>query len=312
MNIFTEAGILTDIYSEYLKLINYYYNTKRQTPLVKYYNLNMDISIVNENLNSSYDIYSNSGLYFDLLDFTPAYYLTPVLNISSSIPDLAGQMMDASTTIVVYTIKYPRISDIISFYSPIQKDKEIFRVVNVKTATSALSSTPSVHFYELDLEYAPMLTLESLKVNSRYIYDFSIEKYVPYQDFVQKTQVLENLKTKFQEIMTYYSPKLDMFIIENTVPIFPNQLVLEVKKIFDKKFRRIFNDLKSPFGYYFKYFIENYNLTEVNLNETFEIINLDSGEIETRFFTFFPEYISIYNVSNQILSIISELSREIY
>jgi hypothetical protein len=75
-------------HNEYLKLINYYMNTKRPSTFVRYFNINIDNSIYDEKTDATYDLYHVSNIRFNLYDFTPSFYLAPVLNASGNITDL--------------------------------------------------------------------------------------------------------------------------------------------------------------------------------------------------------------------------------
>lgn len=249
-NILHEPKIIESYYQEYFKLINYYSNVDRTSVFVKYFNIDFDNSVIEESLNSSYKIYSSSGIKFNLYEQTPVFYIGPLLNMSSSVPDLRGQMMDAMTSIVTYSIERPRIHDIVSFYSPILNG-EIFRVDNIKTSTNAIRSDPAVNWYELDLEYAPIVDLEKLNTIKNYIYDLSAEKYIDKLAYIDQIKIYSQLESYFNELTNkYYDAFNDLYRFEDFIPLCVNELIIMFKSEYDNKYKRLFEFISTPYGYY--------------------------------------------------------------
>ena len=279
-----DAKLVQDYHTEYFRLINHYLNVTRNAVYVKYYNINNFDSTYHDKLDSTFDIYTISNINFDLYDLTPAFHIQPVQNRSANVTDLKGQMMDGTSTIVVYTLKRPKIHDVLTFYAPTE-DSEIFRVVNVTTPTNAIHATPSVNFFELELEYAPIKDAKGLKMNKRYVYDISREQYVEYGEYTKYIQKLDRYKIILNKLLSLYDECNDLYQVGNLVPLVTNEILILFKRCFYSDYKRLFEKYKYPFGYT-DIFPEQYypNLISFTFNDvtcdTYLIYNLDTKEIE--------------------------------
>lgn len=246
MNIHREPALVQDYHLEYFRLLRYYANLRRQAVFVRYYNIAFEDSSYEPVLESTYD---RLGIRFNLYEFTPAFNLTPVLNQSSYAPDLRGQMAEGFSSIVVYTIPRPRIGDVVAFYEPL-KEGEYFRVINLKTAVYGLRTDPSVEWFELDLEYAPIKKLDDLTVINRFVYDLAEEAYLPFDRFRGRLETVEEIRRVCREIVSYYDESSDLYRVGEMTPTAPNVLIWLFKAKFQQGFRRLFEELPAPFGYW--------------------------------------------------------------
>jgi len=245
-----------DYHNEYLKLINYYQNTKRPTAFIKYYNINNMASIhTEEEMDTTYDIYSHSEIRFDIYDLTPCNYILPITNTTTAVSDMAGQMYDGVESLVIFSIKRPRIHDLVTFYPPIMSE-EVFRVSSIRTQLNAVHALNAVNWFELQLEYAPVGDLSHLKIEKNYVYDASNEKNILKKDYEQYLNNLDKLKEALKLIEPFYCIKNDMYIIKNKehttktyIPIELNEMICYIKNYFSKKYKDLFQNLKKPYGY---------------------------------------------------------------
>ena len=299
-------------HNEYLKLINFYMNTKRPSVFVRYYNIDIDSSKYDEKLEATYDLYHISSIKFNVYDFTPSYYLAPVVNAAASVQDLRGQSMDATSSIVVYTIDAPRIHDLIMFYGPIQSG-EIFRVSGLRTAVNAIHSDPNVKWFELELEYAPIRQsqIQDLELLNHYVYDMSNEKYVTYNDYYEFTQKITKLNEILTKISKYYDPFYDLYHFNQLAPIEVNETLIFFKKQFSDKYKRLYEKYPMPYGYLeqmnFSQVYDNYrSIPFVSNNYSYNVLNLITKQFE--------EYEwSISNNSDQVgLNELLNLSYQIF
>lgn len=243
-----DPKLVQDYHTEYFKLINYYSNVTRNAVYVKYYNINRFDSTFHDDLESTYDIYTISNVTFDLYDLTPAFYIQPVQNRSTNVTDLKGQQMDGASSIIVYTLQRPKIHDVLTFYAPTE-NSEIFRVANISTPTNALHATPSVNFFELELEYAPIKDTKALKMNKRYVYDISREQYVEYSQYTEYIQKLERYKLILDDLLLLYDEQTDLYKSDDLIPIVVNEILILFKRQFFADYERIFESYPFPFGY---------------------------------------------------------------
>lgn len=243
-----EPQLIQEYYTEYLKTINRYHNITRNSLFIKYHNINEVQSIYDEKDDATYDIYNISNIVFDVYDFTPAYFTAPVLNRSANVIDLQGHLLDGSGTLTVYTIKKPMIHDIITFYPPINAS-EIFRVVNISTPTNALHAQEVVSWFELEIEYAPLKTVNNLKLNKNYVYDISNEKNILYEEYEQLISKLNKIGEFLEFINKYYDGIKDVYRIDDLIPFCLNDIIIYIKKHYNNYYRRIFEKTKSPYNF---------------------------------------------------------------
>jgi len=247
-SVFQEPSNVENYYKEFVSLIEYYKNLRRPSVFIKYYNIDDRRSSFDSELKTTYDIY-NSDIRFNIYSLTPTIYLLPITNMTSSIVDLNGMMYDGLSSIVVYTIDTPKVHDLIEFYPPIQS-KEIFRVVSIRSQINAIHSEPSIKWFELQLEYAPLKTIENLKIEKHFVYDFSNEKYVEYNIYTKKVDLLNQLQGLIVELNKYYNEKYDLYITtDKKVLVETNEVVYFFKNHFSSMYTRLFENLKTPYGY---------------------------------------------------------------
>ncbi len=282
-----DPQIVQTYHGEYLKLINFYMNVKRPSSFVRYFNIDIVQSVYDEKLEATYDLYHVSNIKFNIYDFTPTYYLAPVMNAAANVPDMRGQHMDASSSIVVYTISAPRIHDLIMFYGPVQSE-EIFRVSGLRTAVNAVHSDPNVKWFELELEYAPITQtqIQELRILDHFVYDLSSEQYLKYTDYYSFTQKISRIETILNSFSKYYDPYYDLYQFNQIVPIEPNEILILFKKLYSDKYKRLFEKFNLPYGY-----LDVMNFTQkypsVDLlpyiigNYNYNVYNLISKEIES-------------------------------
>lgn len=271
-------------HTEYLKLINYYMNTKRPSTFVRYFNIDIDNSTYDDKLDATYDLYHVSNIKFNIYDFTPSYYFAPVVNAASNVPDLRGQMMDATSSIVVYSIESPRIHDVLMFYGPVASG-EIFRVTGLRTPVNAVHSNPNVRWFELELEYAPIKTTQELKILNHMVYDLSEEKYITYTDYQAFTKNVKSCELIFDELIKYYDMYNDLYQSNQLAPVEVNEVIIFFKKIYAIKYKRIYEKYNLPYGYLDKMNFTQYYSSVDSLpfkigNYTYHVYNLITKKVE--------------------------------
>ena len=276
-----EPIYVKSIYEEYFKLINYYHNIDRMGIFVKYFNLNVHESTYDEKTISTYDNYSYSHLEFDVYDLTPVFMISQVTNRSSMTSDLSGTMMDGETTIVTYTLERPRIHDLISFYEPIKSD-EIFRVTNISTPVNAIHSNNAVNWYELELQYAPVEDITTLRNNKSYVYDLAKQQYLKKDDYIKNIKLLDDIKNILIELNKFYNIRYDCYVAENKIPLIVNDIIIKLKQKYSKDYNKVFENTKYPFGYLvFKNFDNDINLINYSNNTllNYKYIDLNNKQI---------------------------------
>ncbi len=276
-----EPKLLQDYYEEFLGQINTYQNVMRAGVFIKYFNINVAQSVYEQHAKSTFDNYAVSDIKFDIIELTPVFYIAPVSNSTANTPDLDGQRIDGSSTLVLYTIKRPRIHDLIEFTHPV-KSGEIFRITNVRPAVNMMHSKPAVGWFDVDIDYAPIKDTSKLRIENHYVYDLSKEKNILYADYIAKLNWLNDINDIAMEVMEYYYPKEDLYAVENLVPIHINEIMIEFKKKFDNNWNRLFDGIRNPYGF-FDYLTQSNNTLNtliVDKSKTmYTVFNLDTNQI---------------------------------
>jgi hypothetical protein len=281
-----EPNLVSHYQKEYINLLNYYNQVNRPSLFVKYYNISLS-STYEEKSFSTYDHYMVSDIKFNIYEYTPLFFAQTINNRSNYQDDNSGFSLQTQSGVIVNTIKRPRINDLIELYQPIENSFEIFRVMNFNTVTTLLHSDPSTEWFELEIEYAPIETTQSLKILNHYIYDLSDEKNILLTEYKQKIMILQKIDEILKKINKYYSKQLDLYLLDfKYIPISLNDLIYLLKTKFSSKFKRLIEAYKTPYGFKYHtslplpYYETNplFNLKEYD--NYIDVFNLETKEIE--------------------------------
>lgn len=199
-NSLQETPYVEQLYTEYLQQINRYKNLYRQSVFCRYYNINIKLSDFDSKVNGTFDRY-NSGIMYDVYDYTPLFSVTPIVNESENSEDMFGQKFIANADITTYTINEPRIEDLVIFNNKPNDGNEIFRVINIRASINSMNSDPNIHYFQSSIEYAPIVDLSKLNIMNRYCYCLPMEKYLFQNDFVEfvkNVSLFNKILNKFQ------------------------------------------------------------------------------------------------------------------
>jgi len=287
-NILTETTLVEQIYQEYLTLVNYYKNIKRPSIFVRYLNVNINDSIYDIGLEGVFDRY-NSGVKYDVYDFTPMYYTSQVLNDPTSNVDLTGQVFNGYLNVITYTIAKPRIEDLIVLTYPPEGGGEIFRVSNVRASLNAINSTPSVNWNELTLEYAPLTDIKKLNLLNIYVYSLAEETYMFNDSFLTYIAELEKLSSLFSSMQSSFNNNLEGYYYNNIIPLYENNIIYEFLTSMSK-YSKYFETSKRPFV------IKNYGTTTC-LDLSGDTITCPTITPTTKSILKYSETINIYDLA---------------
>lgn len=275
LTVLNEPKLVQSYNTEYYRLINFYSNVKRPSAFIKYYNLATDISPHDKITAETYDSYIKTNNVWDVYDITPTQIISAIQNTPEQIPDLKGQMIISTTTILTYTIDSPKIGDLVTFYKPVESD-EVLRVTNVRLQLNSNYSSEPVKWYELDLESAPIQfdELDQLIKRNHYVYDLSVENNIEYAFYKKYVEAMNRLRELLVFFNQYYIAEKDLYCIHNNIFCETNELIYYIKKEFNNKYIRLFETIKSPLGYWDRYcpFIYN-SLDDINIVNEFNIID---------------------------------------
>lgn len=209
-NVFVESTLTQAYYSEYLSIVNKYKNVKRPSVFCRYFNINMNASVYNGEMEGSFDRY-DSGILYDSYDLTPLYYSSQLINDSAYTEDLKGEQFQGNINVTCYTINKPRHEDILMYIYPPQDGGEIFRVSNVRSAINAMTSSPGVNWFELTLEYAPIIDHEKLKILNHYVYSLAQQKYLFKDNFVLMLRQTEKINSLFKDLKLSFNRDIELY-----------------------------------------------------------------------------------------------------
>ncbi len=250
-NVLDENKYVENIYGEYLTNINRYQNLKRNSIFVRYLNINKEASTFISDTKSTFDRY-NSGVQYDIYDYTPLFSSSQVINEIESSNDLIGFQFSAPLTVTVYTIKTPRIEDLLIFNRPPQDGFEIFRVSRISSSLNAMNSSPTTSWFQLTLEYAPIEDLNKLNYLNHYAYSLPLQKNLFLKEFkreLQETDLLVSVFSLFEK--NHFSSFYDLYYMNynglKIVPLYENYIIYEL--LANKgPYEDHFYNFKRPYG----------------------------------------------------------------
>lgn len=268
-NNIVETLYVEKLYTFFLQTVNRYHNIERKSVFCRYLNINPSASGYDLNSAGTFDRY-NSGVQYDLYEYTPLYYSSQVVNESTDVSDMKGQMFQGSLSVITYTIKTPHIEDLIIFNRAPQIGTEIFRVDHIRASINAMDSTPNVNWFELTLEYAPLVEFNKLNILNKYAYTMPMQKYISISDFSR----LVNDTTRFVEIWKQFitesydkNSELYTYTYNGNVyaPLAENQIIYKFLAT-KNEFQDHFNNVPRPYGV--KYLGESgfYNLSNKTIS----------------------------------------------
>lgn len=246
-----DPDIVNKSYNEYLKLIKYYQGVKTKGLYVKYFNIDIFNSSYDDQLKNTYDRFTSSDIKYNLYDYTPIFYIQSLTNRTGSVDDLDGQRMDGASSVVIYSISRPKIDDLITFYAPINNE-EIFRVAEITTPVNALHSKQELTWFQLELDYAPIKDISIIKTLNHFVYDISKQTYITFTEYKEFLNKLTNLTKLLIPLNSYYNQIKDYYFAENKIPLNTNELIIFIKRKYNNEYKRLFEEIKLPYGYFDK------------------------------------------------------------
>lgn len=213
--------------SEYLTLVDRYKDLKRNSIFCRYYNVNenasSELNTISYNKFSSYDVY----------DYTPLFKIDQVSDTVSDNQQQSGLSFSAEFSASTYTIVGPKINDIVTFPYEANDKKLIYRVKNLTTSLNG-----NVKFFNLNLEYAAITSIDSLKLVNRYVYlipeGINITS-IYYLEFIKH---LANIKNQLESIE--FDSSLELYL---DFDHYENLIIFD----FLNKFDSYFYNVNKPF-----------------------------------------------------------------
>lgn len=249
-----EPRLIQEYSTELFRLTNYYSNLKRTAIFVKYYNLAMDESPRKDVTLETYDDYIKTQNKWNVYELTPVQIMGAIQNTPENAMDLKGHSILSATTMQLYTIDNPRIGDLVTFYKP-SESEEVLRVVGIRMQLNSNYSTEPMKFYEVDLETAPIKfsNVSKLLKHEHYVYDLTIERNVEYTYYKEYIQQMKKLEELLNELKPYYLHQHDFYGADGSAVCEVNELMYYVKAKFNNKYYRLFENVRSPYGYWDHY-----------------------------------------------------------
>lgn len=313
-NILPETVYVENLYGEYISFVNRYQNLRRPSIFARYLNINKDASGYNKETKSTFDRY-DSGVQYDIYDYTPLFYTAQVLNEGQDTPDLKGQMFQGSLNLILYTIQEPRIEDLVIFNRPPQEGVEVFRVDHIRASINAMTSTPNANWFEVTLDYAPLVDLEKLNYLNHYVYSLPMQKNIFASDFKRMVEETELMNDLFYTLSSnYFDSNNELFFYidddgKKIEPLFENKIIYQFLA-YKNQYQDHFNNVPRPFG--IKRFGENGYLDAQTrkLLEDYEVNTENFDFVETIMHQETP--VNIFQIVHLIRLWIWERDRKVY
>jgi hypothetical protein len=248
-NINPEVLYVSKLHEEYFRLINHYYNVKRNTFFVRYFNINKSLSTIEEDVKSTFDKFNVNGIVYDCYDYTPLFYIAQLTNDYIEDNETAGHIFAGNITVSTYTIKKPALDDLIMFAYPPYNKKEIMRITNIRTSIGSMYSTPEVNAFELTLEYAPIKDVDKLKIKNNYVYSLTEEKNLKLDDYVLLIKYLEKIETLLEQLKSQFDYDNELYRYED-IYSYDENLKLYNHLCRLKSYKRYFEKALFPYGIY--------------------------------------------------------------
>lgn len=198
-----------NLYQEYINIAKYYINSKQTSTPIRYFNIDINLSKYDEDSLMVFNEFKQNlnGLVYNLYEMCPAQYTSPALFMTSFEMDKDFSRFSSVFSIIIHSIDKVYIGDLVQFYSFENTTKNLFyRVVNYRVPLYTFENLP---IYEVDLEPAPLDvkvnedgTIElPIRINKRYIYDYSKEEFVPLESYVNKEIVIKFLQDVYSKFI---------------------------------------------------------------------------------------------------------------
>lgn len=250
-NILHEPIQTHSYFKEYLDKVLKYKNLNRKGIFIRYFNINKNASTYkDETTKGTFDHY-NSGIVFDIYDYTPVYHISAVTNTSTDKSDMSGMIFDALTDITIYTINDPRMGDLISFpYGPSKTD-EVFRVIQIDVSIHVREF--GVKFHKLTLEYAPLKDLTKLNILNNYVYFLSQEKNITQVEYINNLNIINKNKEIINSIKDKFNGKYELYFLDDDIASLELNKQIYDFLSYETYQDRYFDLVPKPFG------VKNYN-----------------------------------------------------
>jgi len=275
-NILNEPLQVHSYFKEYLDKVLIYKDIKRKSVFIRYFNINKSASIYKEDdIKGTFDHY-NSGVFYDIYDYTPGFSLSPITNTSTDKADMGGMIFDSLGEITVYTINEPRMGDLISFpYGPSNTD-EVFRVIQIDVSIYARDF--GIRFHKLTLEYAPIKDLKKLNILNNFVYDISKDKNISQLEYINKLEIIKKNKEYIESIKDNFSHKYELYYLDDGIA--PLELNCDLYNFLSNESYqdRFFDLVNKPYG------IKNYDIDFKN-----KAINISNGKLIDYSYSYIPQ-----------------------
>lgn len=273
-NHLSEYNNIKNYQNEYFKLIDIFKNIRTDTIYFRYFNINSDLSVFEKQNKSTYDNFTNNIVY-DVYEYTPGLEIGQVTDNLENDQN-KGVTFKSNLNIVIYTIKEPKIDDLVMF-PYIDNNDQIFKVSDIETS---LYNNTNRHI-RITLNYAGILNMSKLNIHNHYVYmnnnNIDMETY---KKIISEAKIINdnievlnnNYFDEKEEMFFYYFNDKKLICLDTNKQLYN----LFKDKVSNNKF---FNYLKIPYG------VVNYNnynnkILDISKRYHTEILTYDNRLIE--------------------------------
>jgi len=227
---------VSNYHTNYLNTLDRYKSYTRNSIFVRYYRINKKLSRY-DNVHNASETRYNSGLIYDVFDYTPLKKISAIDNNYENNTNTGGFSFNGSTQVLIYTIENPNINDLLTLpYKP-NNSNEIFRIKDIN-----LNLNSNVDFSNLTLEYSNMEISEinKLNINEKFYFLITHDKYIRSESYRKLVEIISLIRTFLNDLL--FDENREIYINLNKDK---NTIIYE----FIKENTRLITDVKIPFGF---------------------------------------------------------------
>lgn len=240
-----------ELYSEYIKNLNYYIlNSKKSGVVIKLLHFNVEKSKNKDDDSNIHGINRASNNIYDVYEFCPTLDTSALMYQIGRNDSRLGFDINSSQTLTIFQMSEPLPEDLFTFYS---NQKEIFRITQVNYIQTVHEN---LKIYQIMYENAPITqkTFDGLNILDTFYFNNEFDIWYKaefYQNFVE---IVQNKDTWVKTIKNYYDP-INCYYKDSVIP--DDQIKLCNQTIHVLK---ILGKINLPPLLNYKYEIDQYDL----------------------------------------------------
>ena len=262
-NVFKNATLLTqdfyqhEVYSEYIKNLNYYLlNSKRNSLVIKFFHMDVKESINKDDETGVHNVNKYINSIYNAYEFCPTMDAQQIMYQIGRNDARLGHDINSTNTITLYQMEEPLPDDLFYFYS---EPKEIFRVTAVQFIQNIHKD---LKLYQLTFENANVIkeTVDKLQIKETYYFNNEFNNWFPSDYYNEFTNLIKYKNILIKNIKRYYN-NFECFFQDKTLD---TNTIIKVNEHINLLRNLASVDLPAQIGYKF-------NLDQYGYPKKFEV-----------------------------------------